>query len=180
MSAGPGLGAAVTEDAARGEALLYDGETILLEIKPSIAWVVLGALGHLAAIAILTTITWWLSARAWIPVEARVVITAGVFLFAARLLWQTLDWIFRSYILTDRRVISLSGVLRRYNFTAPLRTIQHIQVYRSIPERLLGLGSVGFATAGTDVVETWWLVLNRPHEATKAVRDAIERYGRAS
>lgn len=179
MSAGPGFGAAVAQPAAVGEALLYDGEVVLLKIKPHIAWVVLGALGHLVALVTLAAIAWWLASRALVPLETRVVAAASACVIAARLLWQALDWVNRSYILTDRRVISYAGVLRRHAFTAPLRTIQHTEVYRTIPERILGLGSVGFATAGTGATETWWLTIAKPHDAAKAVRDAIERYGRS-
>lgn len=177
---GSSVGATVAQPAAAGEALLYDGEIVLLRIKPHVAWVILGALGHLVALSVLIGIAWWAASIALLPIETRVVATAGAGILAARLFWQTLDWINREYILTDRRVISYQGVLRRYAFTAPLRTIQHTEVYRSVPERLLGLGSVGFATAGTGVTETWWLTVARPHEAAKAVRDAIERYGRAT
>ncbi|MBL0921056.1 MAG: hypothetical protein IBJ10_02880, partial [Phycisphaerales bacterium] len=35
------------------------------------------------------------------------------------------------------------------------------------------------ATAGTGATETWWLTIAKPHDAAKAVRDAIERYGRS-
>lgn len=181
MSAAPGPAAvAPTAPAAAvaGEALLYDGEVVLLQIKPHVAYVVLGALAHLIVLLMLFGGAWWLASMGFLPIETRVIATVAAGVIAARLLWQTLDWINRVYILTDRRVISYAGVLRRHAFTAPLRTIQHTEVYRTIPERILGLGSVGFATAGTALVETWWITIARPHEAAKAVRDAIERYGR--
>jgi uncharacterized membrane protein YdbT with pleckstrin-like domain len=181
MSAAPGPAAVAPPApaaAVAGEALLYDGEVVLLQIKPHVAYVVLGALGHLIALLVIFGGAWWLASIGLLPIETRLIATVAAGVIAARLLWQTLDWINRVYILTDRRVISYAGVLRRHAFTAPLRTIQHTEVYRTIPERILGLGSVGFATAGTAFVETWWITIARPHEAAKAVRDAIERYGR--
>ena len=69
------------------------------------------------------------------------------------------------------------GVLRVSVFEAPLRNIQHTSVFSLLRERLFGLGTIGFATAGSDVFEAYWVMIPRPFAVHKVVVDAIERYG---
>lgn len=103
----------------------------------------------------------------WFP------LTLGAFL-AFLLAWDVLVWLSRSYRLTDRRVERRAGVLRRYVAELPLRNVQHVILYRSIRERLFGLGTLGFATAGTGVTEVFWVMIARPEERLAQVRTALE------
>ena len=95
-----------------------------------------------------------------------------------RLCWQALDWWNRLYILTDRRVVRRMGVLRIYVFETPLRHVQHTSVFASIRERLFALGTIGFATAGSDTYEAFWVMVAKPFDVHRVVVEAIERYGR--
>ena len=95
---------------------------------------------------------------------------------AVRLFWQFLEWLSRVYVLTDRRVIRVKGVLRISVFEAPLRQIQHTAAQYSIRERIFGLGTIGFATAGTGVIEAAWEMVARPMEVHGAVVQALNRY----
>jgi hypothetical protein len=61
---------------------------------------------------------------------------------------------------------------------APLKNIQHTAVFASLRERVTGLGTIGFATAGSDTFESLWLMVRDPHHVHKTVLDAIRRYGR--
>ncbi len=74
----------------------------------------------------------------------------------------------------DRRM----GVLRVSVFEAPLRNIQHTSVFRLLRERLFGLGSIGFATAGSDVFDAFWVTVRQPFGVHRTVVEAIRRYGR--
>ena len=70
------------------------------------------------------------------------------------------------------------GVLRVAVFQTDLRNIQHTSVFRRVRERVCGLGTIGFATAGSDVFEAFWEMVRRPFAVHKTVIEAIERYGR--
>jgi hypothetical protein len=79
-------------------------------------------------------------------------------------------------VLTDRRVMRLQGVLRVHMFEAALKQLQHTEVYWSVRERLFGLGTIGFATAGTAFAEAHWQMVARPLEVHQIIRKTIERY----
>jgi hypothetical protein len=97
---------------------------------------------------------------------------------AARLIWQTLEWMGRVYVLTDRRLIRRRGVLRVAVFQTLLSNIQHTSVFALLRERIFGLGTIGFATAGSDTYEAFWVMIPDPYGVHKIVDDAIRRYGR--
>jgi hypothetical protein len=114
----------------------------------------------------------------WIGWNDRQAFLLGFGLAGLRLGWQVLEWVTRLYILTDRRIICRGGVLRLYVFETQLRNIQHTSVFASLRERVLGLGTIGFATAGSDTFEAFWSMIRQPFAVHKAVVDAIKRYGR--
>jgi uncharacterized membrane protein YdbT with pleckstrin-like domain len=103
--------------------------------------------------------------------ELLVVALAGLWLF-----WQFLEWLSRIYVLTDRRIIRLQGVLRVHMFESALKQLQHTEVYLSLRERVFGLGTIGFATAGTAFAEAHWQMVAKPFEVHQIIRKTIERY----
>jgi len=78
--------------------------------------------------------------------------------------------------LTDRRVVRIKGVIRIYVFEASLKQIQHTNVYMSLHERIFGLGTLAFTTAGTAGVEASWLMVPRPMEVHRKVVQTLQRY----
>lgn len=88
--------------------------------------------------------------------------------------WQLVERASRTYVLTDRRVVMIAGVLRQAIVDAPLHNVRQITVIRSIPERLLGLGTVAFATAGTGGQDIIWRTLERPLDTLRVARDALD------
>lgn len=158
--------------------LLGDDEIIIMWLKPSPLYIILASLGSLVLIATLTLLLAYLSRlslpkAAWSDNDA--------FLFGAsialiRLAWQGLEWWNQTYVLTDRRVIAIYGVLRRNYFHAPLQKIQHIAVIQTVRERAFGLGSLAFATAGSDGYDAAWLSLAHPFAVYKQINHTIDRY----
>jgi len=94
---------------------------------------------------------------------------------AARLVFATLQWASCLFVLTNRRIMRLSGVMNVDVFECPLTKIQ--QTYLSLVwyERLTRLGTLAFATAGTGGVESTWLHVNDPLEVHERVRSAIHQ-----
>lgn len=102
---------------------------------------------------------------------------AGIGFVALRMLWQTIDWRCRRYIVTEKRVIRVFGVLRRFVADVPLRNVTHLTLHRSLGERLFGLGTIGINTSGTAWTEIHFSMVSRPRDVLDALRGAVERAG---
>ena len=169
--------------AERAEALLpagliHDDEVVILLLRPSLLYIVLAPLGSLTIIAIVT-MAFALAARVtWIQWTEAQSFGFGIAAAVARLIWQGLEWWSRVYVLTDRRILRRLGVIQVSIFEAQLRNIQHTSVFMPLRERIFGLGTIGFATAGSDVFDAFWVMVRQPFSAHNAVVEAIQRYGR--
>jgi uncharacterized membrane protein YdbT with pleckstrin-like domain len=162
--------------------LLQPGEIIILLLKPSPWFIVLSPLKALVGIA-LATLALLVAYEAGIPLpkqlaQREAIVLLGASLLVLRLFWQFLEWLSRVYVLTDQRVIRVMGVLRVSVFETPLQQVQHTTLLFSIRERLFGLGTIGFATAGTGTYEAFWNMLNKPLEVHQKVVQTLRRYRR--
>ncbi len=158
--------------------LLEQDEIIILLLRPSLWYVVRSSLASLGIIALATFALAYMSRLAWAGWNDAHVFALGAGLVALRLGWQMMEWMSRAYVLTDRRILSRGGVLRVAVFQAPLKNIQHTAVFAGMRERLFGLGTIGFATAGRDTFDTLWLMVKNPHHVHKTVVVAVRRYGK--
>ncbi len=159
--------------------LVHVDEIVILLLRPSLLFIPLACLSSVTLIAIVTLALALLATKlsSWIPWEDTHAYALGAVLAAARLAWQALDWWGRLFVLTDRRIIRRMGVLHVSAFEAPLKNIQHTSVFRLMRERLFGLGTIGFATAGSDVFDAFWMMVRQPFAVHRVVVDAIHRYG---
>jgi uncharacterized membrane protein YdbT with pleckstrin-like domain len=171
--AGPG---AARDPVALAAADLEDGEIVILALRPHPLFILFASAGSLLSLAISLALVVYIARNGWLPINAGVVTTYGVLLGAVRVFWQALVWFNEGYILTNRRVVRTGGVFRRFRFECQLRRIQNLVMVKSIPERVFGLGTIGFATAGTGGIEAVWLMVGKADEvldtAQKAVRNA--------
>lgn len=158
--------------------LLQPDEAIILLIKPSPWMILLASLRALTTLGVALAIALSLrdASPSLMPASRADLIFGAVGAGGIRLFWQFLDWMGRVYVLTDRRVIRVMGVVRIVVFEAPLKKIQHTQLTFTLRERLFALGSVAFATAGTAGIEAQWLMVANPLEVHQAVIKALSRY----
>jgi len=95
------------------------------------------------------------------PIRAAVAAIALVFV-----LWyagtQYLRWRFRTYLLTDRRVVVESGVLSRSVESIALDRIQNTVIRRPLGDRVIGAGDIEIESAGRDGVEVLHRIPNAP------------------
>ena len=63
---------------------------------------------------------------------------------------------------------------------APLARLQNTIVVQSLRERVFGLGTLGFATAGRGTFDAFWETVRQPFAVHRTVLEAVERYGRRS
>ena len=157
--------------------LLQDGEAVLLLCKPSRWYIVLAPLGFFVSVAVAAALGQRLDAAVNDARIGREIVGLAALLIALRLGWQALEWVSRVYVLTDRRVLRVQGVIRVSVFESRLPRLQHTGLYLSLRERLFGLGTVWFSTAGTGVVEAAWVYLNDPLGVHRRVLEAQRRAG---
>jgi len=153
------------------------GEVVILLLKPSLWFIVLGPLRTLAALVAVTAGLVALDTALTGGVYRRQIVLAGSAALCLRLFWQFLEWLSRAYVLTDRRVIRVRGVLTVQVFECALGRVQHTEVVRILREQLVGLGTIAFTTAGTGRVEALWEMVNRPMSVQQEVVRAVRRYG---
>ena len=160
------------------ESLLGDGEIVLLELKPSLWFVVLvsAPLGGLGLLLVLAGKLAWMEQN--FPEPGRWLVLVGAVLIAGRLTWGVLQWLARLYVLTDRRVLRQKGVLTRQIFECRLNKIQNTFVEYTVVQRLMGIGTIHFATAGTRQVEAAWQHIANVGEVHREIQRAVSRYGR--
>ena len=158
--------------------LLQPGETIVLLIKPSPLYVVLACLKSLTLLLLLTAAGVYVARETGNPDIARQIALAGVTGLLLRVGWQAFEWLSRVYVLTDRRVIAVSGVLRVRVFETPLRQVVQSELFFSLRERVFALGTVVFSTPGTGNRDALWEMIARPLDAHATVVRTLERYGR--
>lgn len=171
--------------AAFQELLLAD-EAIILIMRPSPWFILLDGSRLLIAFLLSGVACAWLAQQSWTAsidgARALLATAAPVLgiLAIMRVSYKTADWMNRLYVLTDRRVLSRSGILRLAILEVPLSRVQNSALYARALERVLGLGSIGFATAGGDGFEMVWSTIAAPAECHRRIQTAIERYGRGS
>ncbi|MBC24262.1 MAG: hypothetical protein CMJ32_10155 [Phycisphaerae bacterium] len=165
-------------DLALLSSIVGDDETVLLAVRPSPWYIVLSSLALLLLILVLTLGLAWMARLPWFPWSDHQAFALGVMVGFFVLAWRSFDWFNRMYVLTDRRVICRRGVIRVILFEAPLKNIQHTSIVVMVRERILGLGTIGFATSGTGIFDTWWESVREPFKVHSIVLEAIERYGR--
>lgn len=158
--------------------LVRDDEVIILALRPSPLFIVLTpATGVMSLLIVMLLMALLAATTVWIPWTEEQAYVLGATLIGCRFGWQTLEWFNRLYILTDRRIITRSGVLRISVFETRLKSIQHTTVYRRVRERVFNLGSIGFATSGSDVFDTFWVMVRQPFNVHRTIVEAIQRYG---
>ncbi len=160
------------------QAALAPDEIVILALRPSLLYVPLSSLGTLAASAVIASLLAYASklpASPWTETHAILIASA---MASGRLLWAWLDWFNHAFVLTDRRVIARRGIIRTALYEAQLVRIQNTIVVQSARERLFGLGTIGFATAGRGTFDAYWQSVRSPFAVHRKVLEAIQRYGR--
>jgi len=154
--------------------LLDGGEVVLFAIKPSLWFILFASVRWLIVMGAVMLLAPYLSPVVGQPSLTLIVKTAVV-LAAGRVAFAILEWASRLYILTNRRVMRIRGVFNVNLFECSLLKIENTDVTLSWFERLFGLGTVSFATAGTGPYETSWVCVAHPLEVHEQVRAAIHR-----
>lgn len=153
--------------------VLRHGEMVQFVLRPSRWFIVLSSLRSLAIIVILTVLAVIFADEIRDPRHRAVEV--GAFLAAARLGWAVLAWMGRLYVLTDTRLLALSGVFSTEVFECPLRRVARALLERPLRERLCRTGSIVIIPQDETCPAGVWQTVSRPAEIHQRVLAAIAR-----
>lgn len=156
--------------------LLDGGEVVHFAIKPSPWFLLLVSLRTLAAAALVGALAW---TEVLMPDYRAYALQLALVVMALRLGWATLEWASRLYVLTNRRVMSIRGVVRPGMFACPLHRVQRTELTASPAERAVRVGTVHIHArpGGDDAVAQAadWAMVSRPDEVFERLHEAVER-----
>ena len=152
--------------------ILRDGEVVLLILKPSLWYIAFSAMRFTAAVLIVAIgFQLWLSPGR----GSQSIAYAATFLIAGRVMWAVLQWMGRLYVLTDMRIVRLSGVFNVEIFDCALRKVATTRLTRTFREKLWRLGSIEIVPADESCAPSVWQTVKKPVEVHEKVQATIER-----
>jgi hypothetical protein len=157
--------------------LLLPAEIVIFELKPSLWYAALVSV-PIAAVGLgLVVLTYAIKE---LPPPLRVWgVVIGVWVIGLRVAVALLQWLGRTYVLTDRRILTQAGVFDVHVECASLEEIENTFVAQAAAQRLLGIGTLFFrcGPARRDVMA--WEHVRRPREVHAHVVAQIERWKRS-
>ena len=128
------------------EKLINEGETVVLDLKPHwwFFWkhILVGG-------ALLIVLGVWvgpLDSKNW----AKIPLAVAILVYVAFVVVKYLTWTYTHFVLTDRRVISRSGIISKRGTEVPLDRVNNIDFSQKFWERLIGAGDLSIESAGKD------------------------------
>jgi hypothetical protein len=155
--------------------LLDGGEVIIFAVKPSLWFIPLKSARWIVGVVLTILVALWVGEGAFPPLRQATVIQAAVALGGARVGLALLQWVSRLYILTNRRIMRVTGIFNIDLFECQLTKIQSTFLSLAWYERVLRIGTISFATAGAGGTVASWVHVNDPFELHERVRAAIHR-----
>jgi len=153
--------------------ILSDGELILLVLKPSLWFILLGSLRFIAVVLILA-----IAAKIYeepLPYKNIFYVDAAIFLIAGRIMWAVLQWMGRLYILTDMRIVRISGVFSVDIYDCPLRKLARTRIVATVKERILRLGSIEIIPQDAAFAIGLWQTVARPVHINEQIIAAMDK-----
>ncbi|NLF31955.1 MAG: PH domain-containing protein [Planctomycetes bacterium] len=155
--------------------LIQEGEEIVLALKPSGLFILLISAPFTIAVIVLAVGAYLIDSigLAQLPLQSLALVCLAA--IALRLVVAFLQWVSRIYVLTNRRILRVRGVLNIDVFECALHRIQHTSLVLPLSERIFAIGTLVFATAGTALPEAAWVMIARPSEVHEIVVEYIRR-----
>ena len=125
--------------------LINEGETLVLDLKPHwwFFWKHIVAGLVVLIVLVLYIGPLYFELGKW-PVAI------GVLVYAGFVIEKYFAWTYTHFVLTDRRVISRTGIVSKRGTEIPLDRINNIDFSQRIWERVIGAGDLDIESAGKD------------------------------
>lgn len=156
--------------------VLRDGEVVLLLLKPSLWLIIFQSISAAATALLLYLIGRVFNER--LPLLSHVMtLNLTIFIIGVRLMWATVVWMGRFYLLTDRRVVRVAGVFNIDIQDCALRKVDHTKLVYSIKERLCGVASIEIHPKESEDAcpVNVWRTVPRPTEVREQIEAAVRR-----
>lgn len=127
--------------------LINEGETVVLDLKPH-WWFFWKHIASGAALLIVGIV--WTVALKNPPKFGKYALAAAIAVYAVFVSIKYLTWTYTHFVLTDRRVISRSGIISKRGTEVPLDRVNNIDFAQKIWERVIGAGDLSIESAGKD------------------------------
>ena len=120
-------------------------------------------------IALVVVVILGLLAGSWGPAAGIAVVIAGLTLVIGYL-----RRIATKYLITTQRLRISRGIVSKKVQETRLERVQNVNYQQGVIDRVLGVGTVDFDTAGTDDSEFRFAWVNDPEQVVRAVDQAVE------
>ena len=110
-------------------------------------------------------------------VDAAWVTVAVLVVFVVVLAWGFIRRLATTYTITNRRLTIRSGLLSREMHETRIERVQNVNVRQRLLERMLGIGTVDFDTAGGAAYDFSFRGVEDPGQIVRTVNAALEALG---
>ncbi len=154
--------------------LIGGGESIIFAIKPSPWFILFDSINWIVVTLVILAAAGWIAEIVSNISESRLM-TSMLAIMGARIGVAMLRWVSRSYVLTNRRVMTIQGVFKSEVFECPLVNIRNTAITANFGESLTRLGTLHFVLAPEGDRRVAWANVTHPQEIHTEVRKAIRR-----
>ena len=157
--------------------LLLPAEVVIFELKPSLWYVVFASVPIAAIGAAILFFSWTIHELPESLRHGGAVI--GMWIIGLRVAVALLEWLGRTYVLTDRRVLKQYGVVNVEVRSLGLEEVANSFVAQAAAQRLLGIGTIFFQATAPHGDSLAWEHVRRPNQVHARVASQIERWKRS-
>jgi len=154
--------------------LLGADEIIILAIKPSNWFVLLASLPVAASGAVVAAVAFVVNLH-HAPTPLRMIAYACAAAALLRMVAACWQWLGRTYVLTNLRIVCVRGLIGPAVTDVPLTRVRHVDLLAPLPERIVGVGTIACRTGGDDPPAVVWHAVGNPDEIHRIVHDAVGR-----
>jgi uncharacterized membrane protein YdbT with pleckstrin-like domain len=128
--------------------ILTDDEEVVLHLHPHWIRLVLPALAAVIVLGLAVLGVFFVPDGSFQQVVQYVIIGVGLILLIYLSVMPWIRWITTSYVITNERVLIREGVLTRTGRDIPLVRINDVTFHHTLPERMIGSGTLTIESAG--------------------------------
>ena len=172
VEAGP---VAAVDETAAGQLKLLDGDELIeLSLKPSLWFIAFVSARFVSVVLVLAGLL-AMATRNNGSLLAGYTVSLLVLAGILRILMASVQWASRVYVLTNRRVMRLAGVLNVSISDCQLSRVGGAALQEGGGQRWLGLGTIRITTAGTQPRVIVWEHVARAGDVYAKVMRAIKK-----
>jgi hypothetical protein len=173
-SADPTSQPTIAAPATAQQQVLAGGEVILLALKPSPWFMLIASLPVLISAGVVAALAYVAGTYCGVNCD-RLAYAFAVVVTVMRVTVASWQWLGQTYLLTNLRVLNIRGLMKVQTAFVPLLEIGRVELTESLPERVVGVGTLSFLGGEHPMPRLIWQSISQPAKTQKAVEEAIDR-----